>query len=392
MRILIISDAWHPQVNGVVRTLESTVAQLRRMGHAVEVVGPEASRWCAVAAPSYPSIKLEFFARPRLRRLLETFNPDFVHIATEGPLGWAARGVCLQRQKPFTTSYHTRFPEYLEARVPRGLRGLVFRLAYAVLRRFHAPSAAMFVATPSIERELQQRKFRRIVRWSRGVDTDLFRPYGKEGTEFYSVPVDQPEQQGRSEKHSVPYPRPILLYVGRVAVEKNLDAFLAADVVGTKVVIGDGPDLAALSHKYPAARFLGAMEGEVLARHYAAADLFIFPSTTDTFGLVLLEAAAAGLRIASYPAPGPADIFADPATRSFAVLDADLGKAMRAALALPDNPAVPRAYAERFSWEACTTQFYEHLQAPTPEAVRRITRFRNWLARWWQRALALAFK
>jgi glycosyltransferase involved in cell wall biosynthesis len=375
MRVLIISDAWHPQINGVVRTLEATAAQLRRMGHQVEIIGPAVASWRTIAAPSYPSIRLEFFARPRLRRVVETFRPDFIHIATEGPLGWAARSLCLQLQKPFTTSYHTRFPEYLAARAFPMLRKIIGALTYAVLRRFHAPSSAVMVATDSIESELQRRKFRRLTRWSRGVDTDVFRPYGKDIAAYAALP------------------RPILLYVGRVATEKNLEAFLAAEVVGSKVVIGDGPDRQMLSSAYPAARFLGAMEGETLARHYAAADVFVFPSATDTFGLVLLEAAAAGLRIASYPAPGPVDIFASAEARAFSVLNVDLSAAIRQALALSDDPTLPRRFAEGFSWEVCTQQFYQHLQAPTPQAIKRLTRLRNWLARSWQRAFyALKYK
>ena len=280
----------------------------------------------------------------------------------------------MQLRKPFTTSYHTRFPEYLAARVFPWLRKPVRLAAYAVLRRFHAPSAALMVATASIERDLQRHRFRRLARWSRGVDTDLFRPYGKNVAAYEKLA------------------RPILLYVGRVAVEKNIEAFLNAPVPGSKIIIGEGPDFTALKNNYPAAHFFGAMEGENLARHYAAADLFVFPSRTDTFGLVLLEAAASGLRIAGVPAPGPADLFATTATRPFASLDDDLARAIRDALALPDDPGLPRRFAEAFSWQACTQQFLEHLQSPTPQAVKRITRIRRWLRRGWQRALALAFK
>ena len=305
MKILIISDAWYPQLNGVVRTLEATIAMLRHYGHEVQVVGPDASRWCSIAAPTYPDIRLEFLARPR--RLI----------------------------------------------------------AYAGLRRFHAPSSAVMVATPSIEAELRKRRFRRIARWSRGVNTDIFKLYGKQIEAFSHLP------------------RPILLYVGRVAVEKNLAAFLELKTTGSKVVIGEGPDLAKLRAEYLESHFLGKMEGEILARHYAAADLFVFPSTTDTFGLVLIEACAAGLRIASYPAPGPVDIFNDPRTHQFAGLDKNLQQAVDHALSLPDNPEIPHAFASEFSWAACTQQFYENLQARTPRAVKRITRFREWLKRWW---------
>ena len=291
-----------------------------------------------------------------------------IHIATEGPLGWTARKLCLQRGKPFTTSYHTRFPEYLATRLPAGFRHGVEMLAYMAVRRFHAPAAAVMVATASIDVELNRRKFRRLVRWSRGVDMAVFKPYGggggKDGIAAYAN-----------------LPRPILLNVGRVAVEKNLRAFLDAKVAGSKVVIGDGPDLEPLRAAYPTVHFLGPMEGETLARHYAAADLFVFPSTTDTFGLVLLEAAAAGLRIASTPAPGPKDIFADEATQAFAVLDHNLEHAITRALALPDDPAVPRRFAEGFSWEACTRHFVEHLQASPPPKVGILPSLRSRFSR-----------
>ena len=363
MKILIISDAWLPQINGVVRTLETTAAELARLGHELRIVGPDEARAWTLATPFYPEVKLEFFAYRRLARIQRDFAPDFIHIATEGPLGWAARRLCLHRTLPFTTAYHTRFPEYLAARAPRFL-GRILRLgAYAILRRFHAPAGAVMVATASIEQELRGRKFRRIVRWSRGVDATLFRPYGKDLPAFAGLP------------------RPILLSVGRVAVEKNLRAFLDLPTPGSRVVVGDGPDLAALKRDYPDAHFLGALEGETLARHYAAADLFVFPSTTDTFGLVLLEASAAGLRIAATPAPGPSDIFADEAAAAFVALDRDLGRAIARALGLPDDVAAPRAFAQRFSWEACTQAFFAHLQAPTPKAVRRLARWRERFAR-----------
>jgi glycosyltransferase involved in cell wall biosynthesis len=373
MKVLIISDAWHPQVNGVVRTLEATARELHKEKHEVKIVGPEPT-WRTFEAPTYPDIRLEFFARRRLRRALDQFQPDFIHIATEGPLGWAGRNMCLHLHRPFTTSYHTRFPEYLAARVPHWTARGVRVLSYAVLRRFHAPASAIFVATPSIEEELRRRKFRRIERWSRGVDMDLYRPYGKDLPAYENLP------------------RPILLYVGRVAIEKNLRAFLDLKMAGSKVVIGEGPDLSLLRNEYKDAHFLGSYVEEDLARRYAAADLFVFPSMTDTFGLVLLEACAAGLRIASYPAPGPIDVFAHPKTHHFAVLDPNLGRAIEKALGLPDDPDVPRAFASGFSWGVCSQQFYQHLQAPTPKAIKRITRLRNWLSRWWQHALALLFK
>jgi glycosyltransferase involved in cell wall biosynthesis len=355
LKILIISDAWRPQINGVVRTLEATVEELARLGHETRVLGPMQRGRRVVAVPFYPEVKLEFFAYRRVARVFDEFGPDLVHIATEGPLGWAARRLCLRQKRPFTTSYHTRFPEYLAAFSPAFLGGVARSLVYSVLRWFHAPAEAVMVATASLERDLKARGFSRLARCSRGVDANLFRPRGEAFPAYASLP------------------RPVLLYVGRIAGEKNLPAFLDIANAGSRVVIGDGPDLASLKSRYPEAHFLGAIAGEDLARHYAAADLFVFPSTTDTFGLVLLEACAAGLRIAAKPAPGPADIFADAAAKDFVALDWDLGRAVAAALRLPDTPDAPRAFAKRFSWEACTRQFLAHLQTPVrverPERV-----------------------
>lgn len=337
MKILIVSDAWRPQINGVVRTLEMTADELTRMGHQTLIVGPDARRRTTASVPFYPEIKLEFFARRRLMRIFGEFEPEYIHITTEGPLGWAARRICLERKLGFSTAYHTRFPEYLAQRMPRVAAGFVRRAAYAALRRFHAPSQAIMVATTSIERELLSRAFSRIHRWSRGVDLALFRPYD-----------EAPPAFGR-------LPRPLLLYVGRLAVEKNLRAFLSLDTPGSKVVIGDGPDAEKLRHEYPDAHFLGARQGAELARCYAAADLFVFPSISDTFGLVLLEACASGLRIAALPAPGPMDIF--DGESNFAALDPDLGRAVARALALMDDGEAPRAFARQFTWSACTEQF-----------------------------------
>jgi len=353
MKILIVSDTWHPQVNGVVRILEMTAQALQKLGHETRIVGPDATRWSAIAAPTYPSITLEFFARLRIRRVIKEFRPDFIHIATEGPLGWTARNLCLHRHRPFTTSYHTRFPEYLAARVPRWLMSGMRALTYAYLRHFHFPSNAVMTPASSIEDILRRRKFRNLTQWSWGVDTNLFQPYGK-NLDTYAF-----------------LPRPILLYVGRVAVEKSLNTFLALKTPGSKIVIGDGPALPSLRAAYPDAHFPGFMKLETLVRHYAAADLFVFPSTTDTFGLVLLEACACGLRIASVPAPGPADLFAGEAARAFAVLDDDLGRAVECALALPDDPSAPRRFAEKFSWAASTRQFLGNLQAGAPKIDRQ---------------------
>ena len=362
MKILIVSDAWRPQINGVVRTLEATVDELERLGHRTLVVGPDQTRWFTFALPIYPEVKLELFATRRLNLVMREFRPDCIHIATEGPLGLAARRICVNHKLAFTTAYHTRFPEYLAARAPRVFGPLIRTTIYAALRRFHAPADAVLVATASIERELQQRNFRRLARWSRGVDSHLFRPYGKSLPAFAKLP------------------RPIQLYVGRIAAEKNLPGFLDLDTPGSKVVIGDGPDLPALKAAYPKIHFLGAMTGETLARHYAAADLFVFPSKTDTFGLVLLEACAVGLRIAAMPAPGPSDIFSGGDVEDFAFMDDDLALCVAKALKLKDCPEKARAFALRFSWEACTQQFLEHARASTVRPVSRSAAWRNRLA------------
>jgi glycosyltransferase involved in cell wall biosynthesis len=364
-RILVVTDAWEPQTNGVVRTLQYTNQELEKMGHDVRVIAPEVGRRLTFPLPTYPEIQLDCFSYGRIRQAMKDFRPDYVHIATEGPLGWAARRVCLLQSRPFSTAYHTSFPDYVAKRASRGLRRLLRKLTYIMLRRFHAPSGALMVATPSIARELTRRNFRRVLPWSRGVDTELFRLHGKTLSAYRDLP------------------RPISLYVGRVAVEKNLDEFLRQDIPGSKVIIGDGPDLELLRRRYPAAHFLGKKTGIDLALHYAAADLFVFPSKTDTFGLVLLEALACGLPVAACPAPGPKDIFTDlTATESFVALDDDIGRAMRSLLARPaTDPNRPRAFAMGYSWARCTEQFMHHLQAETDfgkRRTRRIARLIDW--------------
>ncbi|WP_207478057.1 glycosyltransferase family 4 protein [Arenibaculum pallidiluteum] len=329
MRILIVSDAWHPQVNGVVRTLNTTRQELEALGHTVEIIGPD--RFRTVPMPTYPEIRLALAAGRRLARLIAGFHPDAIHIATEGPLGFAARRYCLRHGLPFTTAYHTRFPEYIRDRAPVPLA-----LSYAVVRRFHAPAHAVMVATQTIEDDLRRRGFSNIRRWSRGVDTALFRP---------------------GDKDFLDAPRPISMYVGRVAVEKNLEDFLSLDLPGTKFVVGDGPQLAELRQRFPQVRFVGAKHGEELARHYAAADVFVFPSRTDTFGLVLLEALASGVPVAAYPVPGPLDVIDG---SGVGVLDEDLGRAVRGALGI--DPAACRDYALRFSWRASAQQFLDNLR------------------------------
>ena len=332
-RILIVSDAWLPQVNGVVRTLVATVREIERLGHAVDVVGPD--RFRTFPCPTYPEIRLAWRPKARLIEAIEAFKPDAIHIATEGPLGMSARALCLERNWPFTTAYHTQFPEYVHARMRMPLAW-----TYAILRRFHAPSKALMVATPSLERTLAARGFTNIKRWSRGVDLELFQPRSKD------VYTD---------------PRPISLYAGRVAIEKNIEAFLSLDLPGTKVVIGRGPALDRLKAAYPKVRFLGFLDNGTLAAHFAAADVFVFPSRTDTFGLVLVEALASGVPVAAFPVTGPIDVIADSGA---GVLDEDLRSATLKALAI--DPDLCRRHALNYSWEAAAKQFLANL-APAKE-------------------------
>jgi glycosyltransferase involved in cell wall biosynthesis len=342
MRILVVTDAWHPQVNGVVRTLGTLREELERLGHEAVFVTPDQFR--SLPCPTYPEIRLAIRPGRRLARTIEANQPCAIHIATEGPLGWAARRYCLKRRLPFTTAYHTKFPEYIRARFRVPLR-----LSYRMMRRFHAPSSAIMVATQTIQSELEKRGFSRIRRWSRGVDTDLFRPRSADELRVLAP-------------HLLALEKPIFLYVGRVAVEKNIQAFLRAPLKGSKVVVGDGPQLDDMRRRYPQVLFAGAKQGEELAAHYSAASVFVFPSRTDTFGLVLLEALASGVPVAAYPVPGPLDVIGgSPA----GVLDLDLATAAQAALSIPAE--VCRAHALAFSWEACTHQFLSNLSPFDPQ-------------------------
>ncbi len=333
-RILIVTDAWMPQVNGVVRTLSTVAGELRAMGHVVEVIGPD--RFRTIPCPTYPDIRLALRPGRRLAAMIAAFDPEALHIATEGPLGLAARRWARRQGFDFTTAFHTRFPEYLQARTRIPVRPM-----YAWLRRFHGAGCGTMVATESLRHDLAGRGFRHLRAWSRGVDLDLFHPEPCE---------DQREDWG--------LPRPVLLYVGRVAVEKNIGAFLDLDLPGSKVVVGGGPQLAALRRRYPGVHFTGPLYGAALSRAYAGGDAFVFPSLTDTFGLVLLEALACGTPVAAFPVTGPIDVLADAAGRVGAV-DADLGAAVRRAL--DGDRAACRAHAERFSWRACAEVFLSHL-------------------------------
>jgi glycosyltransferase involved in cell wall biosynthesis len=325
MRILIVSDAWFPQVNGVVRTLSVVADKLRAMGDTVEVIGPD--RFHSMPMPGYAEIRLAIAPKRKLARLVAEFRPEMIHIATEGPLGWAMRGLCRRNHWPFTTAFHTRFPEYLEART-----GIPADWSWRVMLRFHEAGEGTFAATASLRQELTRRGFTKLRPWTRGVDLDKFRP--GEGDAWAGLT------------------RPVFLYAGRVAIEKNIEAFLSLDLPGSKVVIGSGPALESLKQKFPQVTFTGYRENGALARSYAGADVFVFPSRTDTFGLVLLEALAAGTPVAAFPVTGPIDVVTD---SRVGALDEDLRAACLKALEC--DRAACRSHAEAWSWDACVAQF-----------------------------------
>ena len=329
MRVLVAADAWHPQVNGVVRTLLATAGSMRALGHEMAFLTPEGFR--SVPLPSYASLRVALPEAREIARRIEAAGPDAIHVATEGPIGLAVRAYCRRHGLRFTTAYATQFPEYIAARWP-----VPECWTYDLLRRFHAAAAATMVSTRSLEERLRRRGFRNLVFCSRGVDTELFTP-------------DQPADLG--------LPRPIFLSAGRIAVEKNLAAFLALDLPGSKVVIGEGPQEAELRQRFPDAHFLGLKKGRELAACMAAADVFVFPSRTDTFGLVQLEALACGVPVAAYPVIGPKDVIGD---QPVGVLDEDLRRACLRALDLPRDAC--RAYACRFSWENSARQFAANLR------------------------------
>lgn len=346
MRILLVSDAWTPQVNGVVRTLTTTVGLLRARGHEVETITPD--RFRSLPCPTYPEIRLALAGRRSVAAIIEGFAPDAIHIATEGPLGWQARGWCQRHGVPFTTSFHTRFPDYVAART-----GLPESWLWRLVRHFHAPASQVLTATPRLAAELGERGLRHTMPWSRGVDL----------TQFSESIAPDPAIAA--------LPGPIQLSVGRIAVEKNLTAFLDARVPGSKVVIGDGPALASLRLRYPDVHFLGARHGAALAAAYAAADVFVFPSLTDTFGLVMIEALACGVPVAGFPVPGPLDVVGAEGRGALATsgprigaLDDDLEKAIRRALRVRRSDCA--AYARNFSWDVCADQFLTALAAIRP--------------------------
>ncbi len=330
MRILVVTDAWRPQVNGVVRSLEQLEAEARRRGDDIVFLTPE--QFKTLPMPGYREIRLSI-ARPRvMARLIDAAKADAIHIATEGPLGLLARRYCKTRKIPFTTCYHTRYPQYVRARLP-----VPERVTYSLLRRFHNGGDGVMVATEALASELRAVGFDNLMIWSRGVDMELYRPRATKVIEASG---------------------PIFLCVARLAVEKNLDAFLKLDLPGTKVMVGDGPDRERLEAAYPDVRFLGAKFGEELAKIYASADVFVFPSRTETFGLVLLEALASGVPVASFPGEG---LLADIADSGVGILDEDLGAAVREAMTLSREQC--RAFAARYSFERSTAQFIENVRS-----------------------------
>ena len=329
MRLLIVTDAWSPQVNGVVVSLQNTIAWLQRKGHETRLIEPGQFR--SIPCPTYPDIRLALAPGRQVSRVIEAAAPDAIHIATEGPLGLAARRHCVTHRLPFTTAYHTQFPRYVRARV-----AIPVRWTYRWLRWFHGPSSAVMTTTPAMREELRRWKFENVVHWGKGVDSTIFHPRPRASSN----------------------PRPVFLYVGRLAIEKNIDAFLSLELPGQKIVVGDGPDRRRLEHRFPDAIFAGARFGDELAQYYRMADVFVFPSLTDTFGLVLVEAMACGTPVAAFPVTGPIDVVTDARA---GVLDHDLRRACLAALALDRNDVFQ--FGRIFSWETATSEFIAHVSA-----------------------------
>lgn len=349
MRIMLVTDAWDPQVNGVVRTMKRVIEETEAMGHVWEIVHP-GQGFRTMPLPTYPEIKLALFARRRIEDRFHEFEPDAIHIATEGTLGMAGRAMCLTVKHPFSTAYHTRFPEYVSARMP-----IPTRAGYSFVRWFHKYSGKVMVPTPSMVEELEAQRFINLVAWSRGVDTEMFNP-------------DRRIEQGQPGNPFEGLPRPIFLNVGRVAVEKNIEAFAELDLPGTKVIIGDGPQREELQKRYKDVVFLGAKFNEELAACYASADVFVFPSVTDTFGLVVLEAMASGTPVAAYDATGPRDVIPGSDAGTITPIGGNLAEGAVACLSLSRETC--RAYAETYSWRACAEAFIENLQ-PLPAPARK---------------------
>jgi glycosyltransferase involved in cell wall biosynthesis len=343
MRIALVTDAWAPQVNGVVRTLDAVSAELARRGHAIEVIAP--CQYRSFPCPTYPEIRLALAGSQAVGERLARFMPDAIHIATEGPLGWAARRWCLANGRQFTTAYHTQFPQYLARR-----SHLPAALFWPYMRRFHGPSSGVMVATRTVRAQLAAQGFTHLREWSRGVDLAQFGPGIPPPDLFFSLP------------------RPIQLYVGRIAVEKNVEAFLASRHRGSKVVVGDGPALARLKATFPEAHFVGRQSGAALAACYAGADVLVFPSRTDTFGLVMIEALACGTPVAAYPVPGPLDVL----TPDSGSMAESLEDAIAGALALDRERCLRRGRA--FSWQESTDQFLAALTPDAPAARARAVR------------------
>ena len=334
MKIAIVTDAWEPQVNGVVTTLKTTQQTLIQLGNTVEVFTPK--NFKTLPCPTYPEIRLALNPKRRLNQSLKTFKPNALHIATEGPMGLAARAICKKNNWAFTTSYHTQFPEYIRERFPIPLKA-----SYAFFRWFHSGATRTMVGTQRQEELLQLYGFKNLVRWPRGVNTNIFKP---------------------NEKSFLNDPRPIYIYVGRVAVEKNIEAFLELDLPGTKYVVGDGPAYAELKNKYDQIKFIGYKFGEELAKYIAASDVFVFPSKTDTFGIVMLEAMACGVPVAAYPVTGPIDVVRNDLT---GCLNEDLAQAVNCALQLDPKDCLEQA--SEYTWEKASKMFADNTTPLSPE-------------------------
>ena len=330
--ILIVTDAYYPQINGVVRALDKLAQEIKKKGYRVEFLEP--SQFRTFPMPTYKEIRLSLTIPSVIKSRIKSINPDAIHIATEGPLGAMARHYCKKRNIAFSTSFHTQYPEYIRARAP-----IPLRFTYAYFRRFHSAATSCLVSSKTVANRLKERGFTNVVDWSLGVDLDVFNPsFRDENAKQFDLP------------------RPIFIYVGRVAIEKNIEAFLALDLSGTKLVVGGGPQLEQLKEQYSDCLFVGPKKGEELSRYYASADCFVFPSLTDTFGLVLLEAMASGLPVAAFPVQGPLDVIADSGA---GVLDEDLQKAANEAVLIPGEKC--RTYAKNFTWEASAEIFLQHL-------------------------------